>query len=417
MSAAADRIRIEQEKLNEIRQEAARRMQKDWEDIQDKARARIDAGRDGGLDEGKAEEQRRADAQRKSDQDDRAQRFEDQAKRDQTHKSEQQKTDDQRQSDQRKADQQKADDQRQEGIRAEARAKTRAETEKLVKEGLERHVQDRQERIMAGSSTGPAMTPRVMNDPIAMAAALDHPALTDDEKLILSKAGYAVGEGWHNREDQRKQELMQGERDKRDDDRVKPDARPDRDREATRANGDQQKDGQQQQAARPDFFEEVLSKERGRGQPDREKQAPERNGDHTQARDGQRQEQERPDYFEQIFSGTQDRAQTHDRTPEQRAADAVRARDDAVSSVKENVRPDHEDMQVGETVRDKGDRAALESTGKVTVQQAEEMTHGKGSKEHADQQFEQWFTRNEDKELQDAGVSRDPADYEREDER
>ena len=367
MSASADRIRIEQEKLAEIRAEAARRMQKEWEDIQDKARARLDASRDGRLDESKADDQRRADAQRKADQDDRAQRFEDQAKRDQAHKSEQQKTDDQRQSDQRKADQQKKDDQRQEDIRAEARAKARAETEKLVKEGLEQHVADRQEKIMAGSSTGPAMTPATVNDPVAMAAAVDHPALTDDEKLILSKAGYAIGEGWHNREEQRKQELMQGERDKRDDDRTKGDARSDR------ANGDQGREGQQKQG--------------------------------------------RPDFFEQHFSQSQGRTQSQDRTPEQRAAEAAQARDDAVSGVKENLRKDHEDLQVGETAQDKGDRAAMESTGKVTVAQAEETTHGKGSKEHADQQFEKWFERNESRELQDAGVSRDPGDYEREDER
>ena len=411
MSRAADQIRIEQEKLNEIRQEAARRMQKDWEDIQDKARARIDAGRDGGLDEGKAEEQRRADAQRKTDQDDRAQRFEDQAKRDQANKDRRQKSDEQRQSDQRKADQQRKDDQQKEDHRAEARSKARDETERMVKEGLEQHVADRQEKVMAGSSTGPAMTPRVMNDPVAMAAALDHPALTDDQKLILSKAGYAVGEGWHNREAERKEQLMQGERDKRDDDRTKGDARSDR------ANGDQGREGQQKQGGRPDFFEEVLSKERDRTQADHEKQTPERNGDHTQARDGQRQEQGRPDFFEQHFSRSQDRTQSQDRTPEQRAAEAVQERDKAVSDAKENIRPDHEDMQVGETAQDKGDRAALESTGKVTVAQAEEMTHGKGSKEHADQQFERWFDKHETQELDKAGVSRDPADYEREDER
>ena len=391
MSRAADQIRIEQEKLNEIRQEAARRMQKDWEDIQDKARARIDAGRDGGLDEGKAEEQRRADAQRKTDQDDRAQRFEDQAKRDQANKDRQQKTDEQRQSDQRKADQQRKDDQQKEDHRAEARAKARDETERMVKEGLERHVADRQEKIMAGSSTGPAMTPRTLSDPVALAAALDHPALTDDEKLILSKAGYAVGEGWHNREAERKEQLMQAERDKRDNDRTKGDARP-------------------------DYFEDMFAKGGDRGrQPDRESRAPERNGD--QQREGQRQEQERPDYFEQILSRTQDHAKTDDRTPEQRASEAVQARDDAVSGVKEDLRKDHEDQQVGETVQDKGERANLESTGKITVQQAEEMTHGKGSKEHADQQFERWFDKHETQELDKAGVSRDPGDYEREDER
>ena len=357
MSAAADRIRIEQEKLNEIRAEAARRMQKEWEDIQDKARARLDAGRDGGLDEGKADDQRRADAQRKIDQDDRAQRFEDQAKRDQAHKQEQQKSDDQRQSDQRKADQQKKDDQRQEDIRAEARAKARNETEKLVKEGLKRHVSDRQERIMAGSSTGPAMTPATVGDPIAMAAAIDHPGLTDDQKLILHNYGYAIGDGWHNREAEQKEQLMQGERQKRDD--------------LQKTFRDREKEGPQ--TDHPDFFEDIFKK--------RDEPAPERS------------------------------------TPEQRHADAVQERDQAVSDVKENTRTDHEDQQIGETVQDKGERANLESTGKVTVGQAEEVTHGKGSKEHADQQFEKWFERHEDKELQDAGVSRDPADYEREDER
>ena len=396
MSASADRIRIEQEKLNEIRAESAQRMQKEWEDIQDKARARLDASRDGRLDEGKADDQRRADAQRKADQADRAQRFEDQAKRDQTHKSEQQKTDEQRQSDQRKADQQRKDDQRQEDSRAEARAKARDETERMVKEGLEQHVADRQDRIMSGSSVGPAMTPATVNDPVAMAAAIDHPGLTDDQKLILSKAGYAVGEGWHNREAERKEQLMQGERQKGDD--------------LQKAFHDREK-----QPDRPDFFEEVLAKGRDRSPPDRDKPAPERNGE--QQREGQRQDQERPDFFEQHFAREKGQAQAPERTPEQKAADAVQERDKAVSDVKENVRPDHEDMQVGESAKDIKDRAALESTGKVTARQAEEMTHGRGSKEHNDQQFEQWFTRNEGKELDKAGVSRDPGDYEREDER
>ena len=365
MSAAADQIRIEQDKLAEIRAEAAEKLQAELNDMQEKARARQDAERDGRrLDPSKADDQRKAEERRQAEMADRVAKFRDQQQRDQARKAEQQKTDDQRQSDQRKADQQRKDDQQKEDHRAEARSKARDETERMVKEGLEQHVADRQDKIMAGSSTGPAMTPATVNDPVAMAAAMDHPALTDDEKLILSKAGYAVGEGWHNREDQRKQELMQGERDKRDDDRVKNDARP------GRANGDQGREGQQRQGGRPDFFEEVLSKQ-----------------------------------------------QKEDRTPEQRQAEAVRARDDAVSDAKENSRKDHEDQQVGETVQDKGERANLESSGKVTVRQAEEMTHGKGSKAHADQQFEQWFDKHKDKELQDAGVSRDPADYERDDER
>ena len=358
MSAAADRIRIEQEKLNEIRTEAAEKLQAELNDMQEKARARQDAERDGTLDPGKADDQRKAEESRQAEMADRISKLRDQQQRDQAHRSEQQKSDDQRQSDQRKADQQKADDQRKEDHRAEARSKARDETERMVKEGLEQHVADRQERIMAGSSTGPAMTPATVSDPVAMAAALDHPALTDDEKLILSKAGYAVGEGWHNREAERKEQLMQGERQKRDD--------------LQKAFGDRQKEGPQT--------------------------------DHR-------------DFFEDMFTKGQGRDQTDDRTPEQRAAEAVQERDDAVSDVKEGLRKDHEDQQVGETVQDKGERANLESTGKVTVAQAEEMTHGKGSKEHADQQFEQWFTRNENKELDKAGVSRDPGDYERDDER
>lgn len=414
--SAADRIRLEQEKLDQIRKDTERRMGDEWKEILDKVNARKDAHREGHLDEDKASDDwRKNDEVKLNEQKDRARRFEDQAKRDQAHRSEQKKTDDQRQSDQRKADQQRKDDQRQEDIRAEARAKARVETERMVKEGLERHVADRQERIMAGSSTGPAMTPATVNDPVAMAAAVDHPGLTDDQKLILSNAGYAVGEGWHNREAERKEQLMQAERDKRDSDRVKPDDRPDRDDGATERNGDRQKDGQQKQDARPDFFEDMFAKGGDRGQqPDREKQPQERNGD--QQREGQRQEQDRPDYFEQHFSRARaDHAQ--DRTPEQRAAEAVRERDDAVAGVKENARTDHEDQQVGETVQDKGDRANLESTGKVTVRQAEEMTHGKGSKEHADRQFEKWFDKHETQELDKAGVSRDPGDYEREDER
>ena len=396
MSAAADQIRIEQDKLAEIRQQAAERLQAELADMQEKARARQDAERDGTLDPGKADDQRKAEESRQAEMADRVAKFRDQQQRDRAGKEQQQKSDDQRQSDQRKADQQKADDQRQEDIRAEARAKARAETERMVKEGLEQHVADRQEKIMAGSSTGPAMTPAIVNDPVAMAAAIDHPGLTDDQKLILHNAGYAVGEGWHNREAERKEQLMQGERQKKDD--------------LQKAFHDREK-----QPDRPDFFEGVLSKERDRSQPDREKQAPERNGD--QQKEGPQKQADRPDFFEQHFAREKGQAQAPERTPEQKTADAVQERDKAVSNVKENVRPDHEDMQVGETAKDIKDRAAMESTGRVTVAQAEELTHGKGSREHNDQQFEKWFERHKDKELQDAGVSRNPGDYEREDER
>ena len=314
--SAANQIRIEQEKLDQIRRDTERRMSDEWKEILDKVNARKDAHREGHLDEDKASEDwKNHDEKKLGEQRDRAQLYEDQIKRERQQKADQTKSDEQKQSDQRKADQQKKDDQQQEDLRAAARSKARDETEKLVKEGLEKHVQERQERIMSGASSGPSMTPGTVNDPLRMAAALDHPGLSDDQKLILSNAGYAVGEGWHNREAERKEQLMQSERGKRDDLR------------------------------------------------------------------------------------------------------AAQDRDDAVDDAKENSRKDHEDQQVGETGKDIKERADLESTGKVSVKEAEEMTHGKGSKAKADQQFDEWFTRNKDQELDKQGVSQDAKDYERENER
>lgn len=348
---AADQIRIEQEKLDQIRRETEKKGQEFIAEMREKLQAQKEAKADGGIDRDAQREILR-EAQKRTDEfKDRLGRQQEQEKRERQQKADQNKTDEQRKDDQRKADQQKADDQRAEDIRAQAREKARADTEKLVKEGLDRHVQDRQHKIMAGSERGPAMTPRVMNDPIAMAAAMDHPALTDDQKLILSKAGYAVGEGWHNREDARKQEFMQAERQKRDDARESaPEKRP-----------------EQKQEKRDDFFADHYSKP--------------------------------------------------GKTEEQRAADAVQARDDAVSDVKEAVKKEHVDQQVGETSHDIKERADLEATGKVTVQQAEEMTHGRGSHEAEDRRFEKWYDKNEQQELDKAGVSHDPKDYEKEQER
>ena len=322
--SAADQIRIEQEKLDQIRRETEKEGQEFIAEMREKLRAQKEAGRDGGLNRDAQREALREAQKRTDDFKDRIQRQQDQEKRERQQKTDQNKTDEQKQSDQRKADQQKKDDQQKEDHRAEARAKTGEETERVVKEELRKHVENRQEKIMAGSVNGPAMTPGTINDPIRMAAAMDHPGLTDDQKLILNNAGYAVGVGWHNREAQRKEELMQAERQKTAD-------------------------------LRADF----------------------------QKREG---------------------ATTADR-------------DDAVSDAKENSRKDHEDQQVGETGKDKKERADIESNGKFSVKEAEEMTHGEGSKEKEDRKFEEWFSRNKDQELDKQGISQDAKDYEQENER
>lgn len=378
-----DLIRIEQEKLDAIRDEADKKALA----FIAEERARIKALKDAKADkitDAKKIREHVADVQKKSDDiNDRIARQDDAVKREDRYKEEQRKSDEQKADDQRKADQQKRDDQQKEDHRAEARSHAREETERLVKEELEKHVRESREIIMSGSSRGPAMTPG-MNDPIRMAAAMDHPGLTDDQKLILHNYGYAVGEGWHNREEQRKTELLQAEREKRDD--AKADF--------------QQRGGVGKD---DDFFAGLYSKV-----AEERQDVPVQQDQQDQQNQGRTPEQ-RADFFEEHFS--------EDRTPEARAAEAVQARNDAVSDVKESVRKEHEDQQVGETGKDIKERADLESTGKVTVTQAEEMTHGKGSKEREDQQFEEWYSKNETQELEDAGVSRDAADYEMEDER
>ena len=355
---ASDHIRIEQERLEQIRAAVERRMEDERNEIRDKVEARKEAHREGRLDEDKAAEDWRKNDEPKLD------RQKEQARlaADQMRREQQQKADRDKEEDQRKADQQKRDDQQKEDLRAETRLKGKEETERVVKEELKKHGEMRQEKIMAGSSTGPAMTPSMINDPIRMAAAMDHPGLNDDQKLVLHNAGYAVGEGWHNREAQRKQELMQGEREKmekgkgRDSDRYKTD-----------------------------------SPEKSKG-VDRE---------------------EHKDFHSDLHG----REKEPEKTPEQKHEEAVQARDDAVSDAKEAARGEHEDQQVGETGKDRKERADLESTGKVTYTEAEEMTHGKGSREKAERQFEEWYNKHEDKVLADQGVSRDPKDYEMEDER
>lgn len=363
-----DFIRIEQEKLDAIRAETDKKAL----DFITEERARVKALKDAQADhltDAKKIREHVAETQKKfSEINERIERQDDAVKRE-----DQRKSDDQKADDQRKADQQKRDDQQKEDHRAEARAHAREETERLVKEELEKHVREAREPIMSGSSRGPAMTPG-MNDPIRMAAAMDHPGLSDDQKLILHNAGYAVGEGWHNREEARKTELMQSERGKRDD------ARADFQQRGGVGRDD-------------DFFADLYSKD--------EQDAPIRQ---EQDQQQDRTPEQRADFFEDHFS--------EERTPEVRADDAVQARDDAVSDVKEDSRKEHADQQVGETGRDVKERADLESTGKVTVKQAEEMTHGKGSHERDDQQFEEWYNKNETQELDDAGVSRDPHDYE-----
>jgi len=244
----ATRIIFDRDKLDEIRRETERRMAEVRKELTDKVNARKDAHREGHLDEDRAAEiWRETDEKRLREYKEHAQRQADQEKRERITKA-----------DQEKRDQQRRDDQRSEDILAQTREKMRAETERRVKDALKDHVENRakekpdekpqdkqehaegqrrdhkakpepkpeptqapapaqeQERIMAGASRGPAMTPRMISDPLAMAAAMDHPALTDDQKLIMARAGYTVGEGWHNREAERKEQMMQAEREKRD---------------------------------------------------------------------------------------------------------------------------------------------------------------------------------------------------------
>jgi len=241
----ANQIIFDQEKLDAIRRETERRMAEVRKELLDKVNARKDAFREGNLDEDRASEiWREHDEKKLREYKEHAQRQAEQEKRERIAKA-----------DQEKRDQQKRDDQRSEAIRAQTREKMRAETERRVKEALKEHVENRakekpdekpqdkqehakgqerqakpepkpapaqapaqqQDRIMAGASKGPAMAPRMLSDPLAMAAAMDHPAMTDDQKLIMARAGYVVGEGWHNREAERKEAMMQAERQKRDD--------------------------------------------------------------------------------------------------------------------------------------------------------------------------------------------------------
>ena len=290
----ANQIVFDQCKLDEIRRETERRMAEVRKEILDKVNARKDAYREGHLDEDRASEiWRETDEKKLAEHKERAQLQADREKRERVAKAEQEKR-----------DQQKRDDQRSENIRAEAREKMRAETERRVKEALKEHVENRakekldekpqdkqehaegqqqdrhakpepkqapapapapaqeQDRIMAGASQGPAMTPRTMSDPLAMAAAMDHPALTDDQKLIMARAGYGVGEGWHNREQARKEAAMQAERQKRDDLRAQY-----AEREPARA--------QAQQEFKADRFEDIFSSKA----PEQETRLNEKDGD------------------------------------------------------------------------------------------------------------------------------------------
>ena len=335
----ADRIRIEQEKLEEIRAEAARKVQEDMREVSDKVNARKEAHAEGNLDEDKA-----AADWRKTDE----VKINERNQREALHK-EQLNRERQQKDEREKEDRQKTEDRQKEDLRAKTREHVKEETEKQVKKEMHDYVSHARRQVQQQQSDGPAMTPGVVNDPVKMAVAIDHPGLTDTEKAMAATAGWAVGAGWHEREAERKQELMQGERAKLDGDKAHA----------------QEKEPEKAKPAEPE-----KEKEKQHHEPEK--------------------------------------------TPEARADQAIKDRDKAVSDVKENVRKDHEDQQSGDTGKDIQDRAKLESTGKVTVAQAEEMTHGAGSKERADKQYDQWFDKNESQELDKAGVSRDPCSYEQE---
>ena len=353
----SEHIRLEQEKLAEIRKEAERNAQANHEEIRARAQARIDADKTGNLDNGKANDQRQAEMHTKEREAARAALLKEQMARERQQKE-----------DREKEDRQKTEDRQKEDLRAKTREHVKEETEKAVEKEMHEYVSRARGQVQQQQSDGPAMTPGVVNDPLKMAVAIDHPGLTDTEKAMAATAGWAVGQGWHERESERKQELMQGERAKLDGDKAHA----------------PEKEPEKEKPAEPEKQQEK--------EEEREKQA-----------EPEKQQQEKQHEPE--------------KTPEARHDQAVKDRDDAVSNVKENVRKDHEDRQVGETGKDVKERADLESTGKVTVTQAEEMTHGQGAKDHADKQFDNWFDKHEQQELDSAGVSRDPGSYEQEQER
>ena len=120
-----------------------------------------------------------------------------------------------RDRDRQKTEARKQEDRQQEA-RAAARAYAMAETRKAIiaqraqmQEKMAAKGQDSPaaDRMMAGSVKGPTMRPgsETERGQVVMAVEMDHPGLTDTQKLIIrNQMGIQPGEGWQNREADRK---------------------------------------------------------------------------------------------------------------------------------------------------------------------------------------------------------------------
>ena len=157
--------------------------------------------------------QKHADQQRQDMQKREADRQ--QTMRDQIMQRERDRAADLRDRDRQKTEARKQEDKQQEA-RAAARAHAMAETRKAIiaqraqmQEKMTAKGQDSPaiERMMAGSVKGPTMRPgsETERGQVVMAVEMDHPGLTDTQKLIIrNQLGIMPGEGWQNREADRK---------------------------------------------------------------------------------------------------------------------------------------------------------------------------------------------------------------------
>lgn len=111
-----------------------------------------------------------------------------------------------REQDRKRAEHARAREKQQMEMRAKAREHAREKAKEVIRKEQEK---DQQKQMHGASQEGPSMKPGTGNqqrDQLEMAAALDHPGLTDGQKAELARQGVAVGEGWHNREEARKKE-------------------------------------------------------------------------------------------------------------------------------------------------------------------------------------------------------------------
>lgn len=158
-----------------------------------------------------------------------------QEKADQERKNYDSRMQDQRRDEERKREEQKREEQRkqEEKRQQELRAEARKYAEQKAREMLEKErekerkreqmqarkqengeqTQGQMQQIRQRGAKGPSMQPSSGNselDQLRILAAMDHPALTDTQKLILNQQyGVEIGQGWHDREAERRKEIEQ----------------------------------------------------------------------------------------------------------------------------------------------------------------------------------------------------------------